>query len=489
MNAPEPEPTVLDTLRRFFTSAAPVEPGDLLIVAFSGGPDSTALLRGLTELAPARGLRLLAVHLDHGLDPGSAERARRARSLAQHLGAPAVVERREVAGRRRPGESPEAAARRVRYRFLEEVRRERGGRWIATAHHRDDQAETVLLRLLRGTGPEGLGGIRPVRGRVVRPLLALPRARLGEPARFGARSRGDTGAEPVLDPTNRDLRVPRNRLRHRVLPTLEAAEPGTAEALARLAAAARRARAALDRRLGELLAPRRLPGGDVAVERAGLAALPEALLPHALALLHRRAGAPYPAGRAAREELLRQLDRRDGEGGGRIGCDASAGWRWESSGPLLVLRRRRESPAPFSYRLPLPGEVEIPELGVKVRIRREPVAPWMFRGSPRRAALTLPADGPGRLVVRSRRPGDRLRPLGAPGTRKLKDVLIDRRVPRGERDRLPLLCVGGRIAWVPGVTVDEAFRLEGDLEGRPPGERPPGPADRGAETWTAEVIH
>jgi tRNA(Ile)-lysidine synthase len=98
----------------------------------------------------------------------------------------------------------------------------------------------------------------------------------------------------------------------------------------------------------------------------------------------------------------------------------------------------------------------------------------MFRGSPRRAALALPAAA--EAVVRSRLPGDRLRPLGAPGTRKLKEVLIDRGVPRRERDRLPLLLVGGRIAWVPGVTVDEAFRL------------PAGPPEDGSETWTVEVI-
>ncbi|HEX6200317.1 MAG TPA: tRNA lysidine(34) synthetase TilS, partial [Thermoanaerobaculia bacterium] len=114
------------------------------------------------------------------------------------------------------------------------------------------------------------------------------------------------------------------------------------------------------------------------------------------------------------------------------------------------------------------------------------------RGSPRRAALALPPDVEGaagtsagaQVVVRSRRPGDRLRPLGAPGTRKLKDVLIDARVPRRERDRLPLLCVGERIAWVPGVTVDEAFRLPE----APRGARPDDAADERFETWTAEVI-
>ncbi|HSL81207.1 MAG TPA: tRNA lysidine(34) synthetase TilS [Thermoanaerobaculia bacterium] len=475
-----------------------VEADDLLIVAFSGGPDSLALLAGLARFAPPRRLRLLAAHLDHGLDAGSAERAGRAMRAAEGMGIEHVVARRDVPELARPGESPEAAARRVRYRFLEEVRRERGGRWIVTGHHRDDQAETVLLRLLQGTGPEGLAGVRPVHGRVVRPLLGLSRREL--------RSGLPPSPEPVLDPTNEDLRVPRNSLRHALLPALEADSPGAAHALARLAGAARGAREAVERRLAEGLAPRPAPGDarGVAIERAAFLALPEPLRPHALALLHRTAGAPYPAGRAAREELARQLGGRlAGEGGARVGCDAPGGWRWESAGPLVVLARRRpdgaRETASFSYRLPLPGEVEVPEIGVTVRIRREPVAPWMFRGSPRRAALALPprpgqaagqASEPGAeawLTVRNRRPGDRLRPLGAPGTRKLKEVLIDARVPRRERDRLPLLCVGGRIAWVPGVTVDEAFRVPG-LPEAPAGARPDDAADERFETWTTEVI-
>jgi tRNA(Ile)-lysidine synthase len=456
-----------------------VAPGDLVVVAFSGGPDSTALLHGLARLAPERGLRLLAAHLDHGLDAGSAGRAAAARRLAGRLGVDCIVARREVAPLAAPGESPEAAARRVRYRFLEEVRSARRGRWIATAHHRDDQAETVVLRLLQGSGLEGLAGIQPVRGRVVRPLLELGRAQLA--AALEADPRGPL--DPIEDPTNRDLRLARNRVRRALLPALEAAEPGAAEALARLAGAARGARAALDRRLEAVLEP--IGGPEevrAAVLREAFEALPEPLRPHALALLERRAGAAYPASRAARGELARQLagaaPGRDLERGRpRIGCDGPGGWRWESEGPLLAVHRRggrrRGAPA-FSYTLPLPGEVEIPELGVTVRARREPVAPWMFRGSPRRAALALPAAA--EAVVRSRLPGDRLRPLGAPGTRKLKEVLIDRGVPRRERDRLPLLLVGGRIAWVPGVTVDEAFRLVA---------RPP---EDGSETWTVEVI-
>jgi tRNA(Ile)-lysidine synthase len=426
-------------------------------VAFSGGADSTALLAGLARLAARRGARLAAAHLDHGLDPGSGARAAAAAGTAARLGVPFLVERREVASLRRPGESPEAAARRVRYEFLEEVRRAEGALYVATGHHRDDQAETVLLRLLFGSGVEGLAGIRPVHGRVVRPLLGLPRAALRAELETAGLSFSD-------DSTNADLTVPRNRVRDRLLPALQAAwGPDLAPRLAGLAERARRAGAALDRRLAGRLAVLPLADG-AAVDRRALAELPAALLPAALAFLHRRAGAPYPAGRPARSELLRQLHRpltsRDGDVA-RVVCDAGEGWRWALDGDLLTLRRApaRERVPDFTYTLEVPGELEVPELAVRVGLHSRPVEPWMFSGSPDRAGLALPLVPGDRVTVRNRRPGDRLHPLGSSGSRRLKEVLIDRRVPRAWRERIPLLCVGGSIAWVPGVTIDQRFRI------------------------------
>lgn len=437
----------------FFQGEAPVAPGDTLVVAFSGGPDSTALLLALSHLREPLRIQLAAAHLDHAMDPGSAARAQEAARLAARLNVPFLTERasRTKTG---PAESPEAAGRRERYLFLERVREELGGRWIATAHHQDDQAETVLLRLLFGSGLEGLAGIRPVHGRVVRPLLGIPRAAL-------IASLEGSGLVPVDDPTNRNLDVPRNLLRHRLLPALSAEGPDLAPRLARLAGKARAAAAVLDRRLAASLPlqPLQEMADGAGVLRADLERLPAELLPFALAWLHRRAGAPYPAAGAARAELLRQIGGGDG-----AGCDCGGGWRWEASEGLLVLRRpapAREQIADFTYTLEIPGELDIPEISMKVRIGRRAVEPWMFEGSPHRAALALPLVEGDRVTIRNRRPGDRIHPLGASGSRRLKDVLIDRRVPRHERERIPLLCVDGRIAWAPGVTIDERFRLDG----------------------------
>lgn len=468
---------LLPILERFFRDNAPLGAGDRIVVAFSGGPDSTALLAGLAELAPRLGAEVLAAHLDHGLDPGSAGRAEAARQIAGRLAVPVVVERRPVAALRRKAESAEAAARRVRYQFLDEVRRGRRARWVATAHHRDDQAETVVLRLLFGSGLAGLAGIRPVDGTVVRPLLGCGRDELRA-------AWAESGLEPVADPTNDDLAMPRNRVRHRLLPALAMLEsldseevdpdvdPDTrlARQLARLADRARGA----GRRLERLLEARFAPAPGASLGRGDLEELPEPLLAWALAALHRRAGAAYPAGQAARAELLRQLAR-----GARVGCDCGGGWSWRTStgpggqGERVELERVRPAARGFSYTLQVPGEVEVPEISARIRLRQTAVEPWMFRGAAHRAALALPLQAGGGVTVRNRRPGDRVVPLGAPGSRRLKDLLIDRRVPREERDRLPLLCVDGRIAWVPGVTIDQRFRLT---------------QENAAAVWVAEVV-
>lgn len=440
---------LLATLTAFFQQRAPLVPGEGMVVAFSGGPDSTALLWGLSQLANRQGLDLHAAHLDHAMDPGSHERAARAVELCRQLGVPATVERRPVDAARARGESLEAAGRRLRYAFLEEVRRRVGARYIATAHHLDDQAETVLLRLLHGSGVAGLAGIRPLHGRVVRPLLTCARAELAA-AVEGA------GLLPVDDPTNFSPMALRNRLRHGLLARLAAEDAELPRRLARIAAAAGAATRRGEEMLLDRLRPRAVEDG-VAAPLAELEGLPDALQAPALALLHGLAGAPYPASRGARAELAVQIGR------GRVGCDCGDGWRWERRQRDLILTRRpaaTAATAPFSYRLKVPGEVEIPEIGVCVHVHPAPVAGWMFRPWPHRAGLALPVE-PGEAVeIRNRRPGDRLQPFGRSRPRRLKEVLIDRAVPRERRDRLPLLLVADRIAWVPGVTIDERFRLQ-----------------------------
>ena len=337
-------------------------PADRCVVAFSGGGDSAALLLAIRDAAwPA-----LAVHVDHRLDPGSAERATAAARLARRLGVDTRCERIPDSAWK-PGESLEAGARRVRYATLESVADQEGARWILTAHHLEDQAETVVLRMLFGSGLVGLAAIHERRGRLLRPLLDLPRRALQS-------ALAEVGLEGICDPTNTDLRRPRNRIRRHMLPQLRAADPG------------------VDRRLADLA-------------RAALAARPHLPRPKTEKNL-----APFA------------------------------------------------NPAPpFSYTFAVPGSISLQSLGLRLSVEPTIWQPWMAQGAALATGLALPPTT-SQVTVRSRRPGDRLRPLGAPGERKLKDVLIDRKMPRGDRDRLPLLEVDGTLAWVPGVTIADQFR-------------------------------
>ena len=470
-----------------------------IVVAFSGGPDSTAMLwalvRGTRRLRDAGPTRLVAAHLDHGLDAGSAERADQATGIARLLGLGACLRVERVS----PSQSApfqdgiEDWARRKRYEFLHRVALEENARVVVTAHHADDQAETVALRLLYGSGLRGLAGAWPARDlddgvRLVRPLLGVRRRHL-EAALDTAR-REIPALVPIQDPTNDDLRQPRALLRRHLLPALESQSPGATRAMIRTAEAAWKFHRRLDNRLDGLLAPPVLADEEThfdfflpprrAISLAAFLDLPSDLQRQALARLHARIGQSHPPAESAVCELMRQLDvylsfdnylscgddadgNRDARRRG-VGVDCGDGMRWSvlrNTPPALILERRI-SPKPFTYTFDTPGTAHVPEIFLSLHCRphepNEP-QPWMFRGEVLRTGLSLPAGWRPVATVRCRRPGDRLQPLGSNGSRKLKDLLIDRKVPRAVRNRLPLLFLDGILAWVPGVTVDERFRL------------------------------
>jgi tRNA(Ile)-lysidine synthase len=201
-----------------------------VVLGLSGGADSVALLDALVSLSGRRGFHVVAAHLDHGLRPGSTDDASFCRALCERLGVPLRAASADVAARaRRERGGLEQAARRERYAFLRRVREETGASVIAVAHTRDDQAETLLLRLLRGAGATGLGGMRPRSGDLVRPLLRVSR----DEVLAHLRERGLAWRE---DPTNVDMRHTRNRIRHELLPYLEARfNPSLREGLSRTA--------------------------------------------------------------------------------------------------------------------------------------------------------------------------------------------------------------------------------------------------------------
>ncbi len=286
---------VLDQVRRDVRRHALWQPGQRVLLACSGGRDSMAALALLDALRPSLGHALAVAHVDHGLQPNHAATADlvAAEAMRRHL--PLAVRHLAL----RPGADLEARARTARYRVLQAMRLELGADCIATAHHADDQAETVLLRLARGAGADARAGVRRVRAdAIVRPVLAVTRAQLGVCAGFFA-------VPWLADPSNEDLAWTRNHVRHRVLPALERAIPGAAAGLARSAALAAAQDGALaawiDRALGDQLEVDRVAG----VARVPVAALPD-LSAAKSALLQRicqRLGLPAPSQRAVDQWL------------------------------------------------------------------------------------------------------------------------------------------------------------------------------------------
>lgn len=482
---------LLARVRRDLERHALVRPGERVVVALSGGPDSTALLHLLWRLRADFDLTLIAATLDHGLR--DTERDRRwARELCQELGVPLRLGRvPRGALRGRPG-GIEAAARRARYAFLKSVAREEGAGRIAVAHTADDQAETVLMRLLRGAGPAGLAGMAPRRpDGVIRPLLSVWRSEVA--AYLAAQN-----LKAVDDPTNADLRLLRNRIRRQVLPFLSRLNPGLPGNLVRLATLLREeeeflgeaAAQAWERVARPLAVPP--PGGrgeGFRISRRGLAGLPTALRRRVTRIACAglgREGLPFEhaerlielavSGRTgARLDLPGRLVAEvDAESlylyqrpGGRPGAGAEGGVVPEDRGwPLSV-----------------PGRTDVPALGITVLVEAaadgeveaasegppppQPRPPWIGQ------SLWLnPEVIQGRLRIRLRQPGDRILLRGLQGRKKLSDLFIDEKVPRLLRDHWPILTDAAGVLWVPGLRA--GARAVGSAQGQA-GEDPSGP--------------
>ncbi len=426
-------------------SAAGVRAGDDVVAAFSGGADSLALLALLAGLPAAERPRIEAVHVDHGLRPSSAAEAERALAVARSLGFEARVVRVSVA--RRGG--VEAAARHARYRALAEVA---AGRPILTAHTLDDQAETVLLRLARGTGLRGAAGIRPdvelYGGRVLRPLLHVRRDELRAVVEA-------LGLPVVEDPTNADLRFARNRLRAEVLPALTQVAPGAVQALARfadLAAADERYLRSRVRKATERL-------GGVALDVAKLRALPLALRRRVVRTqIQRVSRKPPEAARVA--EVLELLER-----GGELHLPGSVrvtvrdGHFRAASGPTGRAGRKPAAPA---GRLPDPLSPASPvqRQGLVLHVEGPPDAP-----PARHDPATLWTSLPPPYAVREVRRGERL-PVPGTGHRLASDLLSEARVPRDKRPRALIVEANGRPIWLVGVRPLCLMPPEGAAAGR-----------------------
>jgi tRNA(Ile)-lysidine synthase len=403
-----------------------------VVVAVSGGLDSVCLLHLLRF--GRTGVDVCAAHFDHGMRRGSAADAAWVRGLCAAWRVPLEMARPDVPPR------SEAEGRDLRYAFLQDVAARVGAGAILTAHHADDQAETLLFRMVRGTGLAGLAGIPPRRGLVVRPLLPFSRADLAayaRHARLGWRE----------DPSNVELRFARNRIRHVVLPALERVQPGAARRIARLARHAAEAEAAWR---------------DIVRDAAGEVVMASDGAGFALARDRLLAYHPHVRARVLRHLILglgQRLDRpgtraaveyvSSGASGSRL--ELAGGVRLEREFDRLLLRQAGTRPGPAD--VPLEIRSTDPGSGTFVAGGQRYVASWACTPHGGDAASTASFD-PSTLrfplALRAWRPGDRIRL--AYGSKKLKKLFRERRIGRGRRAGVPVLCdAEGAVLWVAGV--------------------------------------
>jgi tRNA(Ile)-lysidine synthase len=444
-------------------AGAGVRTGDGLVVAVSGGADSMVLLHALAACAAQGRLCLVVAHVHHGLRGRSADRdAAAVAAAAERLGLPWAMERLDGTTRVR-GTSVQVWAREERYRALEAVRRRAGAAWVATAHTRNDQAETLLLNLLRGTGPRGLAGIPPVRGRILRPLLAVSRAEVEAYAdRHGIGFRED--------PSNRSDAYRRNRVRRHLLPLLlREYNPRLVESLAALAAHAREDDEALTAAAERLAADAlRSRGAAVGLSLAVLATAPPAIGRRLVQEAFRRAAGEGQG--LTRRHLAALASPAVGVGRVRLpgGLEASR------SGSLLWFESRTGEEPPASGPAVAAAQESILRPGrwtrwtpggCAIRVRRVAGRELCVPGDDPARELLSSAVLAGPLRLRGWRPGDRFQPLGLHGAKKLQDFFVDAKIPRAARARVPLLVAGDRIAWVVGLRIADPFRWGGEPSG------------------------
>jgi tRNA(Ile)-lysidine synthase len=452
---------LVDRVRRTIRRGDLVVPGGRIVAAVSGGADSVALAHVLAELTRRNQLQLVALaHLNHQLRDEAARDESFCGRLAAELGLPLVTERADVRERARAERrSIEDAAHQVRYEFFERARVAHGADRVAVGHTKDDQAETFLLRLTRGAGSRGLGGMYPRAGVVIRPLLDCRRRELR--AWLDARN-----IPYVHDASNDDLTIPRNRVRAELLPLLERRfNPSIVEALARESELARADDLYLETLATEWWQEhaRHEPSGW-ALAAPELQALPMALARRVLHLAMRKASAGRPIG-------FDHVAHAWGVVAGEADAVDAPGHRVQRVGDCVVLMTRpagsvgrrasadRLAPYAFRYSLPVPGEVVIPEIRCEIAAEVADAAPALDASSASVALVPRALLQGTALAVRNRRAGDRLRPSRV-GRRKLQDLLVDRKVPRAERDRIPIVVdAADRIVWVAGHAIDQDFRV------------------------------
>ena len=451
---------------RFITQHQMIQPREIVLVGVSGGVDSLALFYVLHTLRHQLNCQLHVAHLDHGFREDSAGDAVYVAEQADQLGIPISSIRIDVPQLIRDQKlSAEVAARQARYQFYECVSKRIGATKIALGHHRGDQAETVLMNLLRGAGASGIKGILPIReGKFIRPLLAFSKKEIED---FVAQ----LGLHPRCDATNYQLNYLRNRVRLELIPALERAYNTNIQNV--LSQTAELLQVESD--YLEPLAYNAFQTCRVESSTSDTVVLDLCLFQkYHLALRRRilRLAVAEVFGEIRDfyfnhfESMLNLIDGK----APNSALDLPNGGAFRRAYNRVLIEKAADSHTPFEYEVAVPGHTALPLLDAEMiaTVAERPMncavtdkfPDGKFQAVFDLDRLQLP------LTLRQRRDGDRFHPFGMQGTKKLKDLLIDAKIPRQERGRVPVLVNGDEIIWVVGYRTSESFKIRDETKRR-----------------------
>ena len=427
-----------------------IDSGSRVLAAVSGGPDSTALLSILSRLSTELRFELAAAHFDHRIRPESERERAAVERFASSLGIQIFLGSKDVPRKARTGKlGLEEAARNERYRFLEETAREYGAGAVALGHTRDDQVETILHRILRGTGWRGLTGMQPRRGIFIRPLLDCGRRELI----MYLRSRR---IPYVIDSSNRDNRFYRNRIRNRLLPFLRKDfNPSVDEALLRLRAGAMEGWHMLEEPISGRI-PELRRDGTVVIPIRELEESNDFEIYLMIDLVLRE-----------RFGIFQDMERTHFDAAKRLIRSAQSGRKLRFPHDVVLLKEQRnlvvlidraESSTTGMIVVPGPGRYELPPWNISLEVEAIKGQGIEHRWSDLEVCLAKVRFP---IHVRSKKAGDRVVPFGMRGRKKLSDLYIDRKTPLRMRDRYPVFEDNDGIFWVPGLVTGERTRITG----------------------------
>jgi len=461
----ENQPSLEQRVLGFIQEHQLISDGEKLVVAVSGGADSVCLLHILVRLQKELKVKLHIAHLNHQLRGAESEAdASYVADLARQLAIPATMEKRDVKGyQARERLSLEEAAREVRYSFLAQVAGAIGAERVAVGHTRDDQIETILMHLIRGSGTRGLRGLQPATLwqsgvdslTIIRPLLEISHQ---ETENYCHQHR----LTPRLDASNLSLSPLRNRIRQQLLPLLESYNPGVAEALLRTGRIAGDDIDFLDEQVARLWDEvARQEKKSIILDKKGFDQLPPTLKRYLLrALVERLLGSAKDIEMRHVEEMMSLATKAAGK---RLSLPGGLTFSVEYNRYLLTSDLTALSPLPLlkgEFPLNIPGETRLPGWRVEATIIKQEE---MSEKDDFTAYLDLAKSGD-RLMVRPRRRGDRFQPLGLAQPKKLGEFMIDAKIPNTWRGQIPIVCSEEQILWVVGWRLDERARVSRDTK-------------------------